>query len=209
MNNFEKACEMSLNDWLATIPEIIPEAEYTKNHEKWKIKLFNKMRGNRYHTFTTKTIKVMLVAAVLFALLLTAFVVPSSREYIIDNFEIFSRYKITENNNNSVNDEITVGYIPEGFELVDKQVLSKLITYNYCNSTNKMITITKFSSVIKVEFDTETGSIENIIVNDIEYSYYVDENNYKYLVWNENDYIYQIDGEISKDELLKIAETVK
>ena len=138
MNNFEKACEMSLNDWLATIPEIVPEAEYTKNHEKWKRKLFNKMRGNRYHRFTTKTVKVLMIAAVLSALLLTAFVIPSSREYIIDNFDIFSRYQITEPNDNSVNGEITVGYIPEGFELAETIVQDKHIAYKYVLGNNSI-----------------------------------------------------------------------
>ncbi len=209
MNNFEKAFEMSMNDWLSTIPDIVPEAEYTKNHDKWLKNLLNKMRDNKYHTFTTKTIKVLLVAAVLCALLLTAFVVPSSRKYIIDNFDVFSRYKITENNKNSVNGEITVGYIPDGFDLDNKKVSSKIITYNYSNSARGIITITKFSSIMEVYFDNETGTIESIIVNGTEYSYYVDENNHRYLVWNVNDYIYQIDGTISKEELLKVAETVK
>ena len=136
MSNFEKACEMSLNDWLSTIPEEVPEAEYTKNHEKWKRKLFNKMRGNRYHKFTTKTVKVMLVAAVLCALLLTAFVIPSSREYIIDNFDIFSRYQITESNDNSVNGEITVGYIPEGFELESSVLQDKHVYFRYVSIIN-------------------------------------------------------------------------
>ena len=209
MNNFEKACEMSLNDWLATIPEIVPEAEYTKNHEKWKRKLFNKMRDNRYHRFTTKTVKVLMIAAVLSALLLTAFVVPSSREYIIDNFDIFSRYRITENNKNSVIGEITVGYIPEGFELESSEIQLKHIYYRYISDDNKEFVVSKFSSSIEVDFDTENGFVEKIIVNEKTYTYFVDINNYSYLLWSENDYIYQIDGPISKDELLKIAETVK
>ncbi len=209
MNNFEKACEMSMNDWLATIPDNVPKAEYTKNHEKWLKKLFNKMRGDRYHRFTTNTVKVMLVAAVLTALLLTAFVIPSSREYIIDNFEIFSRYKITENNKNSVNGEITVGYIPDGFELNNKKVFSKYVSYDYVDSNNNIITITKCSSSIEVDLDTETGNIESIVIDENTYLYYSDENSYNYLVWNENDYIYRINGTVAKDELLKITETVK
>ena len=209
MNNFEKACEMSFNDWLATIPEIVPEAEYTKNHEKWKRKLFNKMRDNRYHRFTTKTVKVLMIAAVLSALLLTAFVIPSSREYIIDNFDIFSRYQLTESNDNSVNGEITVGYIPEGFELVNIQLSSNAIVNDYTDSIGGIFIVSKYSSPTKVEFDTETGSIEKLDINGQEYIFYIDINNYNFLVWNKNDYVYQIDGTLSKDELLKIAETVK
>lgn len=209
MNNFEKACEMSLNDWLATIPEIVPEAEYTKNHEKWKRKLFNKMRDNRYHRFTTKTVKVLMIAAVLSALLLTAFVIPSSREYIIDNFDIFSRYQLTESNDNSVNGEIIVGYIPEGYKLADKQFSSKISFIEYINSNGITIKIIKSSSITEVDFDTENVTIENIIYNEIEYTYYVNVNDCGYLVWNKNDYVYQTYGMIPREELLKIAENTK
>lgn len=208
MNKFEKACEMSMNDWLATIPDEIPEAEYTEKHEKWLKNLFNKMRDNRYHRFTTKTVKVMLIAATLTALLLTAFVIPSSREFIIDNFDIFSRYQLTDSNDNSVNGEITVGYIPEGFELVNKQTYSKFISYDFSDSNGKFITISKTASSIKVEFDTETGNVEKIVIDNKTYTYFVDKNEFCYLVWNENDYVYQIHGSILKDELLNIAETV-
>ena len=208
MNKLARACELSLDDWFATFPEVIPEAERSEKHEKWKRKLFDKMRNDRYHRFTTKTVKVMLVAAVLWALLLTAFVIPSSREFIIDNFDVFSTYKLTESNDNSVNGEITVGYIPAGFELTSKNNNSKLIAYDYMNE-NDWVSVSKLSSSIKIEFDTEMGSIENIDIDGKIYIFYVDENNYNYLVWNANDYVYQIDGTLSKDELLKIAKTVK
>lgn len=209
MNNFEKACEMSLNDWLATIPEIVPEAEYTKNHEKWKRKLFNKMRDNRYHRFTTKTVKVLMIAAVLSALLLTAFVIPSSREYIIDNFDIFSRYQLTESNDNSVNGEITVGYIPEGFELESSAIHDKHIYNKYVSSQSDYFTIIKQASSTIVEFDTEKGNVEKVARNGKMYILYEDTVDYICLVWNENDYVYQIHSSISKEELLRIAETVK
>ena len=209
MNNFEKACEMSLNDWLSTLPEEVPQAEYTKNHEKWLKKLFNKMRDNRYHRFTTKTVRVMLIAATLTALLLTAFVIPSSREYIIDYFDIFSRYQLTESNDNSVNGEITVGYIPEGFKLVNKQISSRICAVDYSDSNKTVIKIIKCTSSINVEFDTETGNIEKVIHNGKSYTLYLDKNECAYLVWNSNDYVYQVYGMISKEELFKIAETVK
>ena len=209
MNKLARACELSLNDWFATFPEVIPEAERSEKHEKWKRKLFDKMRNDRYHRFTTKTVKVMLVAAVLWALLLTAFVIPSSREFIIDNFDVFSTYKLTESNDNSVNGEITVGYIPDGFELTNKQESSKSIVNVYYGSNGEFYIIAKSTSSAKADFDTETGNIENIDIDGQAYTFYIDENNYKYLVWTKNDYVYQIHGTISKDELLKIAETVK
>ncbi|MBR4891155.1 MAG: DUF4367 domain-containing protein [Clostridia bacterium] len=208
MNKLARACELSLNDWFDTFPDAIPEAERSKKHEKWKKNLFNKMRDNHYHRFTTKTIKVMVIAATLCALLLTAFVIPSSREYIIDNFEIFSRYKIIENNKNSVNGEITVGYIPEGFELVEEGKYSKTIYSKFVSFDKKIFTINKYSSSIEVDFDTEYSQTEEIMVENIIYTYSVSESGMYNVMWIRNDYLYQIDGQLSIDELIKIAKTV-
>ena len=209
MTNLAKACELSLNDWLATFPDTIPEAERSKKHEKWKRNLFNKMRDDHYHRFTTRTIKVMLVAAVIFALLLTAFVIPSSRETAINNLNVFSRFKITEHNKNTVNDEIKVGYIPNGFELdknyyVDKQIISR-----YHSSSEKFFTIWKCSSIMEMNFDTENFITEEIIVNNIKYVYCQGNEGVNNLVWNRNDYVYRISGSFNLEELLKIAKTVK
>ena len=208
MTKLAQACELSLNDWLATFPDIIPEAERSKKHEKWKKNLFNKMRDDHYHRFTTRTIKVMLVAAVIFALLMTAFVIPSSRKYMLDNLNHFSRYKVTENNKNSVDGEITVGYIPEGFELTDKVYQNKLIYYQYNSKENNFFSICKYSSSMEVDFDTENYISEEIIVDDIKYVYCQGNESVNNIVWTENDYVYRIDGTLSKDELMKIAKTI-
>lgn len=211
MSKFANACIMSYNDWVATIPapEDLPEPNYSKRHIRRMNALMDKMRGNVYHHFTTRAIKVMLVAAVLFALLLTAFVVPSSREFIIDNLGIYSTYQLTEENKNSVNGEITVGYIPEGYELIKKEYNSKFSTYHYGVKDNIVFTIHKYPSSMKINFDTENVDAIEIISNGTTYTYYESLSGNRSIMWQKNDYIYQIDGQISKDEMLKIAETVK
>ena len=208
MSKFEKACEMALNDWLATIPDEVPEAEYTDKHEKWLKILFNKMRDNRYHTFTTKTVKLILIAAVISAFFLTAFAVPSSREFIIENFDIFSTYRISETTNNSVNGEITVGYIPEGFELEEKIFENKSVGYRYSDSKRFFI-VSKHSSSSKVDLNTEILEYQTIIISSNTYYCYTNENHTNYVIWNKNDYVYQVYGNISKEELLKIAQNIK
>lgn len=209
MTKFEKACEMSFNDWIATFPDEIPEAEYTDKHEKWLEILFNKMRDNRYHTFTTKTVKLLLIAAIVSAFFLTAFAIPSSREFIIENFDIFSTYTISEPNNNSVTDEIEVGYIPEGFVLEETSVNKKEITYNYLSSNNEFFRISKNASSIKIDVNSEVIKTEDIVKNNITYIYFLDENNNSTVIWNKNDYVFEVYGQLSKEEILKISETVK
>ena len=209
MSKLAKACELSLNEWLGPIPDELPEVEYSKKHEKWKKNLFNKMRGGYYHRFTTKTIKVMLVAAILMALLMTAFVFPSSRESMLDSFNTFSMYKITKHNKNSVNREIKVGYIPERFELDNEVITIKLVQYEYVSNDGQYFTILKCTSSMEMDFNTEFSNSEEIIVNSIKYTYCQGDESVNNLIWTKNDYVYRIEGTFSREELLKIAKTVE
>lgn len=209
MNKFEKACEMSLNEWLATLPDEFPEAEYTEKHHKWLKVLFNKMRGNRYHTFTTKTIKVILVAAALATLLLTAFTLPSSREFFIDTFEKYSTFQLTEDNKNIVAEELIVGYVPEGFVLESKENYDKSSMCYYVSNNGDTFTIYKNSSSIKMDFDNENSVIEEMIIDNQKYIYCQGENEKDALIWTKNDYVYIISGDFSKEELLEIAKNVE
>lgn len=208
MSKLAQACELSLNDWLSTFPDIIPQAVCSKKHEKWKKKLFNKMRDNYYHRFTTKTVKVMLVAAVLFALLLTAFVIPSSREFMIEKFDKYSVFQITKDNKNSPNGKITVGYIPDGFELVEEFESDNQIMYKFANG-EKYIMISKKASTTMINFDTESSKTEEIIIDNTKYIYNNDGKGSIILIWIRNDFIYNINGNISKEEIIKIAKTVE
>lgn len=208
MSKFANACIMSFNEWDATIPEDLPEPNYSKKHIRRMNALINKMRGNVYHHFTTRAIKIMLVAAVLFALLLTAFVIPSSREFIIDNLGIYSTYQLTEDNGNSVSGEISVGYVPEGFELESEEFKSKCGVSVY-TSTNNYFTVYKYPSSTKVNFDTENTNVEKISISSKIYTYSSKELDIGCVIWTQNDYIFIIEGHLPKEELLKIAETIK
>ena len=209
MTKFEKACEMSLNDWGNSFPDIIPEAEYTERHEKWLNNLFNKMRDNKYHRFTTKTVRLIIAAAVLATFLLTAFAIPSSREYIIENFDVFGTYKLTDSNNNSVSGKISVGYIPEEFELTEEVSKSKFAHVTYSDSNGKTIVIGKYSSTSEVDFNIETVETENIVIDNTTYIYSLSQNNTTNIIWTKNDYIYSITGNISKTEIIEIAKTIE
>ena len=209
MSKLAKACELSLNEWLGPIPDELPKVEYSKKHERWKKNLFNKMRGGYYHRFTTQTIKVMMVAAILMALLMTAFIFPSSRETTLDNLNAFSIFKITQHNKNSVNREIKVGYIPEGFGLECKDSTAKVVQSDYISNNGQYFTIFKSSSSMKMEFNTEFFDSEEIIVNNIKYTYCQGNEGVNNLVWTRNDYVYRMDGTLIKEEMLKIAKTVE
>ena len=209
MSKLAEACALSFEEWISTFPETMPKAECSPQHEKWKKKLFNKMRNDHYHVLTTKTIKIMLVAAILCALLMSAFVFPSSREAITDNFDIFSSFKITKDNNNYVNTEIKVGYIPEGYEFAKIIDMGKYKLYRYSNREGDFFTIMKHSSSTTVEYDSEYKATNEVVVNATKYVYCEGESGLNKIIWTKNDYVYQVESHFHIDELLKIAKNVE
>ncbi len=209
MSKLAEACVLSFNEWIETYPEIMPVAERSEKHEKWKKKLFDKMRNDRYHRLTSKTIKVMLVAAIICALLLSAFVFPSSRETIIEEFDIFSTFKITKDNNNRINNDIIVGYIPNGYEYAETIYIDKQVTNIYHNDKRELLTIMKCSSSITVAYNNENSTSKEFYISDVKYVYCEGESGNNSLTWTNNDYVYRISGLIDYDELLIISANVK
>ena len=208
MSKLAEACVLSFNDWIATFPEEMPKAECSKEHIRWRKKLFDKMRNGYYHRFTSKTVKIILVAAILTALLLSAFAFPSSRETIVDNFDIFSTYKITKDNNNYVNNEIKVGYIPDGYALESSESVNKNILNKYVNKNGESFTILRHSSSMTLLYDTENFISSEITINNVKYVFCEGNAGVNNIVWIINDYVYKIEAHYGIDELLKIAQTV-
>lgn len=209
MSKLAEACALSFEEWVSSFPETMPKAECSPKHEKWKKKLFNKMRNDRYHVLTTKTIKIMLVAAILCALLMSAFVFPSSREAITDRFDIFSTFKMTKDNNNYVNSEIKVGYIPEGYKFIVTTDFGKNKSFRFENDNGEFFTIIKNSSSMSLLYNSENNISKEFFVNNTKYIYCEGDSGINNIMWTKNDYVYQIEARFDKDELLKMAENVE
>ena len=205
MSKLAQACELSFNEWIESFPEVMPVAERSPKHEKWKKQLFNKMRNDRYHVLTTKSVNILLIAAILCALLMSAFVFPSSREALTDNFDIFSTFKMTKDNNNYINSEIKVGYIPEGYYFSEIIDMGKYKMYRYSNNEVKFFTIMKQSSSIIVDYNSEEQVSSEIVVNNVKYICSTGDSGVSNIVWTKNDYVYRISGKLNSDELFKIA----
>ncbi len=209
MSKLTEACELSFEEWVSSFPEVMPKAECSPKHEKWKRTLFNKMRNDRYHTLTTTSVKILLIAVILSSFLMTAFMFPSSREGIVDTFDEFSIFKITKHNDNYVNSDIEVGYLPEGYVLESSKLEGKDIINKYVNNKCEYFTILKYSSSMNVEYDTENFTSTEVIIDGTKYIYCEGNLGINNIVWTKNDYVYHIEGNFNMDELLRIAKTVE
>lgn len=208
MENIKAACELSIQNLIAEFPEEIPEPLYSKKHIKRMNVLINKMRNDTYHHFTTKTVKVLLIAAILLSFLLVAFTVPSTRDFIIERYEKYSAYVLLQGHSSSLDSEIKFEYLPNGFELTEKNTGKSFSgEVYYCGE--KYLVAEKHISKANVSFNTESYDYETVVCNNIKYTIFRSNSGSYGIVWNKNDNIYTLSGNLSENELLEIAKQIK
>lgn len=104
------------------------------------------------------------------------------------------------------NDSISLGYIPAGFVLEYDHSSTRDADLRFTNQ-NTYFSVMSADTDLKNSVDTENAMIENLLVNEKE-AVYITKENLNILVWSDDIYSYVIYGNISKDELLKIAKKI-
>ena len=191
MSQFEEALWLSAENWADSFSTDLPKHKFSKKHNK----VINDIiygKQDKKIKLSKGTIKVLLIAAVLLAIATTAFAIPQSREYIVDKFSNHSEYNVVDKKKSKRVKSLNVKYIPAGFEKGDRNFV-----------------VEKFELSGSVGFDTEHYEPENIKINGIDAVYYRSNNNVKGIIFNDGNYIYIIEGNIEKDELVKIAQNVE
>lgn len=203
-NNLAKACFLLNEEWIDTLPEKVEPYKYSKRHNRNMQKLFSKMRKDKYHKYTKNTTRVLIIAALISSMTVTAFAIPQSREYIIRKLFNHTSYIIKDTSNMELVSDLTVRYIPDGFKLTDYYESKDIYSYEFYND-DYFIIVTKLTLKNKFNFDTEIYDYEKILINNIEYTFHHNENS-QGVIWNDGQYIFSINSNIPKDEMLKIAE---
>ena len=206
MSVFEEACYLSNQRWIASFPKEFEAIEFSKQHEKRMRILFDKMRRDKYHRFTKRATIALIAAILIISMTITAFAIPASRDYIIHKFFDHSTYTVVNGEHNEVG-EITIGYIPDGFEKTYEYIddTERIHTYT---ANNEWIEISKMSLGLKTDIDTESNNYREIIYNNKTYLSY-DNKTSNAFIWNDGNFEYVItSSNLSNDILLKIADSV-
>lgn len=203
-NKLAKVCFLLNEEWIDSLPEKVEPYKYSKQHNRNMQKLFSKMRKDKYHKLTKNTTRILIIAAILSSMTITAFAIPQSREYIIKKLFNHSSYTIKDTCNMEMVSDLIVGYIPDGFELSDYYESKDVYSYEFYKD-DYFIIITKSTLKNKINFDTEDYNYEKIFINNTEYIFYHNTNS-QGVIWNNSLYICSIDSNLSKEEILKIAE---
>ena len=207
MSVFEEACYLSNQRWISSLPEEFEPLEFSKRHQKQMRILFDKMRRDKYHRFTKRATLALIAAIIAISMTITAFAIPSTREFIIHKFFEYSTYSVVGGEANTV-DNIKIGYIPEGFEKTSDYKDDSMLDYIYKSLDNlSWFEIRKTMLNQNTDFDTQQYHYEEVKYNNTTYIYYKN-NSTKGYIWNNSNYVYVVSGNISKEVLFNIALSV-
>ena len=209
MDKFTKACRLACEQWVDSLPQDVPTHHFSPAFEEAMRPLLQPnitAVPKKKRKFTKKTLKILVAAAVLRALAVatTAIAVPLSRRANVTQLPDHGEYEVADPENAPKVKDLTVGYVPDGFEKTEDYGY----LYIYENG-EQSFTVEKWELTAGIGFDTEDYPSESITINGREGIYHRSDSGYNGIIFNNGEYIFAVGGNISKEELVKIAQNVQ
>lgn len=192
---------------------------FSAEFERKMQRLINMEKKPYYYLINTVGKRVAcIVIAALIALTSITFGVKAIREAVIDFFvETFEKFSIVgfkdediPENNKIIETYYAPTYIPEGYEIKMDDRFGALRSIKYMFGDKYIFFNQSVLKRISTYIDTEETMTEQVLVFGNKAVYAVKEK-MSFLYWNDENYSYfiQSDGVLIKEELIKIAESVK
>lgn len=100
-------------------------------------------------------------------------------------------------------------FVPAGFRITKAESLTFTKIVHYANDHGQLIVFQQHHGEnINIGVDTENAVSERILINGQE-GLLVEKNGRTTLIWHNNDFLYSLMSEIDKNELIKMAESIK
>lgn len=207
MSALEEACLLSCEQWVDSFSQI-PKHKFSKEHNKAIEKIIYPDKKDYHINFSKKSVKILLIAAILLSFATTVFAIPTCREHILNKFSNHSEYSVTSSDKAKDVKSLDVNYVPNGFKIFEKDTNKFGYIYEYRHD-EKIFTVEKIMIDIPINFDTEKYGSEEIEINGIRAICYRSDDDIYGIIFNNGEYIFSISGNLSKDELVKIAQNVE
>ena len=136
----------------------------------------------------------------------------SDKLFLKWKFKILMGYKLDLNNPQTFNEKLQWLKLydrkPTYTKMVDKYESEAWFNYSYKMGEQKF-EVEKLNLRSTIGFDTENSVKEELQINGADAAYYRTADNWGTVIFNNGEYIYYIGGNISKEELVKIAQNVE
>ena len=147
----------------------------------------------------------LIIAAIILSVTVTAFAFPNTRKYIIRKFQNHFSYSVVKKDNIIKVDNLTTEYIPAGFCVTEERNL-KVGSYRKYEKDDLWFSV--FKNPIDAEINYDETNQEIIMNNNMEYIVYSTKSTIG-VIWNDGIYTYKVTGNISKDNMMDIAFSTK
>ena len=213
-----KAFELYNKKLCESLPteEELKDIKFSEAFENKMQRLINAQKKSYFYLINTVGKKVaIIVLAIIISLTATTFSVKAIREtvieFITETFEKFTAVSVENEEADAQDDMVKTApqYIPEGYTLeseVDSGIVYRIIYSNQDNNTIDYMQQINFGTIYNV--DTEHNGYEKMNINSFEGIKYV-KNGINTVVFADGTYMYDFSGQISFDELIKMAESIK
>ena len=196
--------------------EELKDITFSENFENKMQKLIRAQKKSYFYLINTVGKRAaVIILAIMISLTATTFGVKAIREsvikFITETFEKFTAVSV-ENEEADAQVEIiktAPQYIPEGYTLeseMESGGIYRVIYSSLGNSTIDYIQQINIGTIYNV--DTENNGFDKIYINSLESIKYV-KNKSNIVVFADKNYLYTIQGQVSFDELIKMAESIK
>lgn len=217
-----EALDLYCIEFCKTLPtdEELSGITFSEEFERKMQKLINRQKKFYYYWFNTVGKRVAAIILVLLLSLTTiTFSVRALREpvvsFIVETFEKFSNILFINDESKDTNvdlkfEKVTPTYITEGYTLDYEFDDVSLYQARYFNSdkTSNITYIQLISDDSILQVNTENVSYNNIEINNFKAVSYSNKG-INTVVLHAKDYAFIIEGNISMEELIKIAESIK
>ncbi len=227
MKTNEAIFDILLNDALVSMyeEELIELMSLSKEHTySNKFEKTIKIVGNNINLKERSiavfriTKKAIVTVAAVFGFLFGGFLTQPSVYAAVENVikEIFSTNDsytfINYNSSEEFDKNIKFGYVPYGYDLRTIYYNNNSVTLIYDDTNDHQIYFEYGKNEgTSISIDNETHKYEKIEKNSNMFNYYeaIDNNDSNILMWHDNYYLYCISAQLSKGEIVKIAENLK
>lgn len=185
--------------------------ELPEKYRKTERKYYNKLHGNksRKYLYLRRAVACILVCmSVGFAFMMA---VPNVRatmwESVITFYEKYLKIDFSSSTGERIG-EFYAAYIPDGFTQTDVYESTQINIYQFEKDSSIFTINYLYSNKKTLKFDGEQGTPYPIRINDQE-AYRIEYNNQtNSVVWRLDNYVFVVEGNISLEELVKIAENL-
>lgn len=206
----QKLCDSLPSD------EELEDITFSEVFEKKMKKLIREQKKSYFYLINTVGKKVaIIVLAIMISLTATTFGVKAIREsvikFITETFEKFTAVSVENEEVDTQYDIVKTApqYIPEGYTLESEMEAGGVYRIIYRNIDNVSINyIQKINFGTIYNVDTEDIEYERINIKSFEGIKY-NKNGINTVVFADGTYMYDLSGQISFDELIKMAESIK